>query len=272
MLMVKTLAEDRRQLAEANGARGGFTGALLARGVEQLAQQMMRSDGYKLALAAGVDDEQHRSANAVKVMEGDEAVAGGNNVLVLMDLSNALLSAGSHIDLLDRTQPPKVTAVRRRRWLKTPGGGGGRQLSLRWNRWWQAQGAQASRHSWVSTDGSVALRRRTVTWTVQNPHGRMRARQRAWSRTLAPFRPSWCLGWRRASIRAASINWRCCRFVTATPFALIADVCKRTGALAAFKALAEQHFGETVSERQRPSPAVSRGEASPADRVPGHSF
>ena len=64
--------------------------ALLARGVEQLARQMMRGDGCKLALAAGVDDEQHPiGTDAVKVMEAIEAVADGDGVLVLMDRQRA---------------------------------------------------------------------------------------------------------------------------------------------------------------------------------------
>ncbi|HEJ7006285.1 TPA: dihydroxyacetone kinase subunit DhaM, partial [Serratia marcescens] len=76
--------------------------ALLARGVEQLARQMMRGDGCKLALAAGVDDEQHPiGTDAVKVMEAIEAVADGDGVLVLMDLGSALLSAETALDLLD---------------------------------------------------------------------------------------------------------------------------------------------------------------------------
>ena len=98
--------------------------ALLARGVEQLARQMMRGDGCKLALAAGVDDEQHPiGTDAVKVMEAIEAVADGDGVLVLMDLGSALLSAETALDLLDETWPPKCGCVRRR-WSKA-----------RWRRW-----------------------------------------------------------------------------------------------------------------------------------------
>ena len=44
--------------------------ALLARGIEQLARQMMRGDGCKLALAAGVDDEEHPiGTDALNVMD-----------------------------------------------------------------------------------------------------------------------------------------------------------------------------------------------------------
>ena len=75
--------------------------ALLARGVEQLARQMMRGDGCKLALAAGVDDEEHPiGTDAVNVMEAIEAVADGDGILVLMDLGSALLSAETALDLL----------------------------------------------------------------------------------------------------------------------------------------------------------------------------
>lgn len=83
--------------------------ALLARGVEQLARQMMRGDGCKLALAAGVDDEEHPiGTDAVKVMEAIEAVADGDGVLVLMDLGSALLSAETALDLLDPDLAAKV--------------------------------------------------------------------------------------------------------------------------------------------------------------------
>lgn len=102
--------------------------ALLARGVEQLARQMMRGDGCKLALAAGVDDEQHPiGTDAVKVMEAIEAVADGDGVLVLMDLGSALLSAETALDLLDRRgrQSAAVCGAAGRRHA---GGGGRRQL------------------------------------------------------------------------------------------------------------------------------------------------
>ena len=96
--------------------------ALLARGVEQLARQMMRGDGCKLALAAGVDDEQHPiGTDAVKVMEAIEAVADGDGVLVLMDLGGA--QRGNRARSAGQTWPPKCGCVRRR-WSKA-----------RWRRW-----------------------------------------------------------------------------------------------------------------------------------------
>ena len=96
--------------------------ALLARGVEQLARQMMRGDGCKLALAAGVDDEQHPiGTDAVKVMEAIEAVADGDGVLVLMDW--AARSARKPRSICwTQTWPPKCGCVRR--WSKA-----------RWRRW-----------------------------------------------------------------------------------------------------------------------------------------
>ena len=83
--------------------------AQLARGVEELALQMMRGDGCKLALAAGVDDAEHPiGTDAIKVMEAIESVAEGAGIVVLMDLGSALLSAETAIDLLDPALAAKV--------------------------------------------------------------------------------------------------------------------------------------------------------------------
>lgn len=98
--------------------------ALLARGVEQLARQMMRGDGCKLALAAGVDDEQHPiGTDAVKVMEAIEAVADGDGVLVLMDWAARCSARKPRSICWTQTWPPKCGCVRRR-WSKA-----------RWRRW-----------------------------------------------------------------------------------------------------------------------------------------
>lgn len=83
--------------------------AQLARGVEELARQMMRGDGCKLVLAAGVDDAEHPiGTDAIKVMEAIESVADGAGILVLMDLGSALLSAETALDLLDPQLAAKV--------------------------------------------------------------------------------------------------------------------------------------------------------------------
>ncbi len=83
--------------------------AQLAQGVEQLARQMMRGEGCKLVLAAGVDDELHPiGTDAVKVMEAIESVADGEGIVVLMDLGSALLSAETALELLDPEVAAKV--------------------------------------------------------------------------------------------------------------------------------------------------------------------
>ncbi len=201
--------------------------ALLARGVEQLARQMMRGDGCKLALAAGVDDEEHPiGTDAVKVMEAIEAVADGDGILVLMDLGSALLSAETALDLLDPDLAAKVrlcaaplvegtlAAV-----VAANSGASLEQVVA------EAQGALQAKQAQLGeaspTAKSVALplaQGKSATWTVQNPHG-LHARPAArLVETLAPFKAELVLESRgSASIRAASISWRCCRCVTATP-------------------------------------------------------
>ena len=102
--------------------------ALLARGVEQLARQMMRGDGCKLALAAGVDDEQHPiGTDAVKVMEAIEAVADGDGVLVLMDWQRAA-QRGNRARSAGPRRGRQSAAVCGAAGRRHAGGGGRRQL------------------------------------------------------------------------------------------------------------------------------------------------
>ena len=236
--------------------------ALLARGVEQLARQMMRGDGCKLALAAGVDDEQHPiGTDAVKVMEAIEAVADGDGVLVLMDLGSALLSAETALDLLDPDVAAKV------RLCAAPLVEGTLAAVVAAN-----SGASLEQ---VVAEAQVRCRLNRRSWA--RPHLRRKrgfaagAGQKCNLDGAEPARAA-CAPGGAAGRGAGAVQGRagagkqgqCVDPRSLNQLALlqvrhgdtirlIANGAQADEALAAFKALAEQHFGETVSERQQPS-------------------
>jgi len=83
--------------------------ALLGQGVGELARQMLRGDGCRLAIAAGIDDPENPiGTDPIKVMEAIESVADTDHVLVMMDMGSALLSAETALDLLDPAIAQKV--------------------------------------------------------------------------------------------------------------------------------------------------------------------
>lgn len=237
--------------------------AQLARGVEELARQMMRGDGCKLVLAAGVDDAEHPiGTDAIKVMEAIESVADGAGILVLMDLGSALLSAETALDLLDPQLAAKVrlcsaplvegtlAAV-----VAANSGAGLEQVLA------EAQGALLAKQVQLGEAApavkSVELpltHGKSVSWTVQNPHG-LHARPAArLAETLAPFDTELVLEKQGQCANPRSLNQLALLQVRhGDTVRLIADGPQAEQALAAFRALAEQHFGETVSERQQPS-------------------
>lgn len=103
--------------------------ALLARGVEQLARQMMRGDGCKLALAAGVDDEEHPiGTDAVKVMEAIEAVADGDGVSGADGSGQRAAQRGNRARPAGSGLGRQSAAVCGAAGRRHAGGGGGRQL------------------------------------------------------------------------------------------------------------------------------------------------
>ncbi|CAI1750135.1 dihydroxyacetone kinase phosphoryl donor subunit DhaM [Serratia plymuthica] len=237
--------------------------AQLARGVEELARQMMRGDGCKLVLAAGVDDAEHPiGTDAIKVMEAIESVADGAGILVLMDLGSALLSAETALDLLDPQLAAKVrlcsaplvegtlAAV-----VAANSGAGLEQVLA------EAQGALLAKQVQLGEAApavkSVELpltHGKSVSWTVQNPHG-LHARPAArLAETLAPFDTELVLEKQGQCANPRSLNQLALLQVRhGDTVRLIADGPQAEQALAAFRTLAEQHFGETVSEQQLPS-------------------
>ena len=93
---------------------------------------------------------------------------------------------------------------------------------------------------------------KSATWTVQNPHG-LHARPAArLVEALAPFKAELVLEKQGQCVDPRSLNQLALLQVRhGDTIRLIADGAQADEALAAFKALAEQHFGETVSERQQ---------------------
>lgn len=76
--------------------------AQLGQGVGELARQMLRGDGCRLAIAAGIDDPENPvGTDPLKVMEAILSVADADAILVLMDIGSALLSAETALDLLE---------------------------------------------------------------------------------------------------------------------------------------------------------------------------
>lgn len=83
--------------------------AQLGEGVGALARQMLMGDGCKIAIAAGIDDPENPiGTDPIKVMEAIESVADTDHVLVMMDIGSALLSAETALELLDPAIAAKV--------------------------------------------------------------------------------------------------------------------------------------------------------------------
>lgn len=83
--------------------------AQLGAGVGELARQMLMGEGCKLAIAAGIDDPENPiGTDPIKVMEAIESVADADHVLVMMDIGSALLSAETALELLEPAIAAKV--------------------------------------------------------------------------------------------------------------------------------------------------------------------
>lgn len=237
--------------------------ALLAQGVQALAQQMMRGDGCKLALAAGVDDEQHPiGTDAIKVMEAIESVADGDGIVVLMDLGSALLSAETALDLLDPQLAAKVrlcsaplvegtlAAV-----VAANAGAGLEHVLAEASGALQAKQVQLGEPAPAMKPVALPMTQgKSASWTVQNAHG-LHARPAArLAEVLAPFDAELVLEKAGQCANPRSLNQLALLQVRhGDQIRLIASGQQADEALAAFKNLAEQHFGEAVSDRQQPS-------------------
>lgn len=232
----------------------------LAQGVEELARQMMRGDGCKLALAAGVDDAEHPiGTDAIKVMAAIESVADGTGIVVLLDLGSALLSAETALELL---QPELAARVRLCSAPLVEGtlaavvaansGGSLEQVLAEAKEALRAKQAQLGEMASAGKAPDLPLNQgKSLSWKVQNPHG-LHARPAArLAETLAPFDAELVLEKHGQCANPRSLNQLALLQIRhGDTIRLIADGMQADEALAAFKALAEQHFGEAVSELQ----------------------
>ncbi|KAA3658565.1 MAG: phosphoenolpyruvate--protein phosphotransferase [Chloroflexi bacterium] len=81
---------------------------ILAEGVKELADQMVRGR-VPLAVAGGMDDPENPiGTNAVDVLGAIESVYGDDGVVVLMDLGSALMSAELAVEMLCPSQQAQV--------------------------------------------------------------------------------------------------------------------------------------------------------------------
>lgn len=75
--------------------------AKLGEGLADILKQMS-GEGCKIAVAAGIDDEQNPiGTDAVKIMTAIESVYSPDGVVVFVDLGSAILSTETAIELLD---------------------------------------------------------------------------------------------------------------------------------------------------------------------------
>lgn len=233
--------------------------ALLARGIEQLAQPMMRVDGCRLALAAGVDDEQHPfGIDTVKVVEAIQSAADGAGILVLMDSNIALESAEMAIVLLDielaacvRLCNAPLVECTLAAVAAANSGASLEQVAA------EAQGALQPKQAQLCEATLAAKNQplpqgKSLSWTVLNPHG-LHARPAArLVETLAPLYAELLLEKQGKCVNPRSLNQLALLQVRhGNTIRLIAAGPQVDLALAAFKASAEQHFGGTASKPQQ---------------------
>lgn len=82
----------------------------LADGVAELAGQMLNTAHCRLAVAAGINDEEHAiGTDAIKIMTTIESLADAKSIIVMMDLGSAILSTETALELLDPEIAEKVT-------------------------------------------------------------------------------------------------------------------------------------------------------------------
>ena len=77
----------------------------LAQGVAELVRQMAPSESVKIAVAAGIgENNQDLGTNAAEIMEKLIELQSPAGILVLMDLGSALLSTDMALEMLRKTR------------------------------------------------------------------------------------------------------------------------------------------------------------------------
>ncbi|OOE49581.1 phosphoenolpyruvate--protein phosphotransferase [Salinivibrio kushneri] len=228
----------------------------LAEGVAELATQMTQGKA-NIAIAAGVDDPENPiGTDTIAVMEAIERVNDEKGVIVLMDLGSALLSAEMALDLLDDQIKESVTLISapivEGTMAASVAAAAGLPMVTVVEEAQNALGVkQAHLGDQPSTNAEPAQTAKqdkealTYDWIVQNPHGLHARPAAAIVGALARFDCQLWLQKGDRQVNAKSLNSiaklgvRCNETIT-----IHALGSQAVDAIAAFKALAHDHFGE----------------------------
>ncbi|MEG0530769.1 dihydroxyacetone kinase phosphoryl donor subunit DhaM [Citrobacter freundii] len=236
--------------------------AQLGAGVGELARQMLMGEGCKLAIAAGIDDPDNPiGTDPIKVMEAIESVADTDHVLVMMDIGSALLSAETALELLDPTIAAKVrlcaAPLVEGTLAATVSAAAGadidrviRDAMSALDAKYAQLGLPPSSPVVTSPEGlSADDEARSVAVVVKNPNGiHVRPASRLVS-TLSGFRADMLLEKNGKCVVPDSLNQIALLQVRCNDtLRLIAKGEQADDALAAFKQLAAQNFGESVEQ------------------------
>lgn len=234
---------------------------MLADGLLQLAEQMQNKQNCQIITAAGVDDEAHPiGTDAVKVMEAIEALSEASNIILLMDLGSALLSAETALDLIDPTLAEKVhlcsAPLVEGTIAITAAASGGASIDtilLEARQALQAKQQQLNDNIIVTSKkenehnafSEAAIK---THWIVQNPAGLHIRPAAKLASQLSSFKAKLelCNGEKQAD--AKSMNQIALLQVKkGDKIILIADGSDSQAAIAAFEQLAAQNFGDDVN-------------------------
>jgi len=241
--------------------------AQLGEGIGELARQMLRGDGCRLAIAAGIDDPDNPiGTDPIKVMDAIISLADADAILVLMDIGSALMSAETAIDLLEPEIAAKVhlcpapLVEGALAAAASAAGGAGidkvifdAQTALRAKRVQLGFAPQETEVDDALTEESDFDDAQSITVEIQNPNGLHVRPAARLVEGLGGFNAALLLEKDGKCVKPDSINQiallkvRCHDRVR-----LIAKGPQAQEALAAFRALAEDNFGESLAAMTPP--------------------
>ncbi len=236
--------------------------AQLGQGVGELARQMLRGDGCRLAIAAGIDDPVNPiGTDPIKVMEAIESVADTDHVLVMMDMGSALLSAETALELLDPVIAQKVRLCAAplvegtlAATVSAAAGAGiekvimDAQNSLQAKRVQLGLPAEEATVPTLASNESLGGEALSATVVINNPHGLHVRPAAQLVSALAGFNAHLVLEKDGKCVKPDSINQIALLQVRyQDTLRLIAKGPEATEALVAFKTLAVENFGEDLA-------------------------
>lgn len=237
----------------------------LAEGVAELAEQVTQGR-CTLAAAGGVDDDEHPiGTDAIKVMAAIEEVYDDSGVLVLMDMGSALLSTEMALELLDPgivenvrlcsapiVEGAMAAAVAASAGLTLDEMVIEAKTALRAKREQLGETDYADKEIPVVPDiqGDYEF-----SWVVQNPHGLHARPAASLVSTMASFDVQALLykeGEQKTSANARSLNSVAALGIRMNDtIRMVVNGAQAAEAIDAFKALAQQHFGESIHAMSR---------------------